>query len=66
MTREEALELTTFDHYCTCGGFAWSMNGRDPADPHMSWCPQREQYNEWYRLTNGETKWTTKNGCKKS
>lgn len=52
MTREEALNLKTFNEYCTCGGFAWSMNGRDPRNPHTDYCPQREQYNEWYRLVH--------------
>lgn len=47
MTREEAQALKAFDHHCTCGGFAFSMNGRDPRDPHMKWCPQRPQYAEW-------------------
>jgi len=54
MTREEAFKLKSFKQPCTCGGYAHSVNGRKPADPHMSWCPQREQYNEWYRLTHDE------------
>ncbi len=52
MTRTEAENLTSFQNYCTCGGYAHSMNGRDKADPHMPWCPQREEYNEWYRALN--------------
>lgn len=32
---EEAKNLKTFKHICTCGGFAWRMNGRNPARPHM-------------------------------
>lgn len=47
MTRDQALELRAFEHYCTCGGYAWSINGRDPMRPHMAWCPQRIEYNEW-------------------
>lgn len=47
MTHEEALMLKSFKHYCMCGGYAWDMNGRDPEQPHMSWCPQREEYGEW-------------------
>jgi hypothetical protein len=39
----------TFKNYCTCGGYAWSMNGRDPKQPHMAWCPQFKEYAEWYR-----------------
>ena len=29
---------------CNCGGYAPSMNGRDPENPHMAWCAQ---YPEW-------------------
>lgn len=47
MTRAEALDLRTFDEYCNCGGYAWTMNGRNPMRPHAGWCPQREQYNAW-------------------
>ena len=55
MTREEALNLKTFSHYCTCGGFAHSMNGRNPADPHMDYCKQKDEYREWYRLVHQES-----------
>jgi hypothetical protein len=48
MTREEAQKLVTFKHYCTCGGYAHALNGRDPRRPHMDWCPQLKEYNEWY------------------
>jgi hypothetical protein len=48
MTREEALALKRFDRACTCGGYALGMNGRHVSQPHMSWCPQFEQYAEWY------------------
>lgn len=41
--------MTTFEHHCTCGGYAWRMNGRDPRQPHMSWCPQAEEYAEYVR-----------------
>jgi hypothetical protein len=41
-------EKISFDNYCTCGGYAWQMNGRPEAQPHMSWCPQREEYAAWY------------------
>jgi hypothetical protein len=30
------------------------MNGRNPARPHMSWCPQIDEYNEWYDLVGEE------------
>lgn len=54
MTQEEALKLRRFDHHCTCGGYAYSMNGRDPARPHMAYCLQGKQYNEWYDAINGK------------
>ena len=40
--------MTLFKNSCMCGGYAHSMNGRNPRSPHMDWCPQREEYNEWY------------------
>jgi hypothetical protein len=49
MTREEAENLKSFDDYCICGGFAWSQNGRPESNPHMTWCPQKKQYGEWYK-----------------
>lgn len=48
MTREEAEKLVTFRYSCTCGGFAWTMNGRPKSDPHMEWCKQKPEYDEWY------------------
>lgn len=33
-----------YENPCICGGFAWRMNGRPEHDPHMEWCPQREEY----------------------
>ena len=39
----------TYDSYCTCGGYAWSMNGRDPKQPHMGWCPQYDEHAKWYK-----------------
>ena len=47
MTKEEAENLKSFDHTCTCGGYACSMNGRNPEQPHMAWCPQLPQWLEW-------------------
>lgn len=41
-------EIKTFKNYCTCGGYAWPMNGRPEAQPHMDWCQQREEYAAWY------------------
>lgn len=46
MTLDEAKNLKSYDHHCTCGGYAASMNGRDPRHPHMDWCPQRQQFEQ--------------------
>jgi hypothetical protein len=40
--------MTSFKHYCTCGGFAWTMNGRPKEQPHMAWCPQADEYAQWF------------------
>lgn len=48
MTRDEADSLKTFDNFCTCGGYAWTMNGRPERNPHTDWCPQKKQYDEWF------------------
>ena len=37
---------TSFDNICTCGGYAWNINGRNPENPHMQWCKQIEEYLE--------------------
>lgn len=47
MTYDEAVKLKAFNHSCTCGGYAWSMNGRNEEAPHMHWCPQQAEYAEW-------------------
>lgn len=52
MTKEEAKKLKKFDYLCTCGGYAWSMNGRSEANPHMLYCKQKQQYDEWYKAIN--------------
>ena len=49
MTHDEALKLRSFKHYCTCGGYAWRMNGRPEEQPHMDWCPQHDEYAEWFQ-----------------
>jgi hypothetical protein len=49
MTPEEAAKLTSFEHFCTCGGHAWRMNNRPESNPHMRWCPQKPQYDEWWK-----------------
>lgn len=38
----------TFVNHCNCGGYAWEMNGRPESQPHMGWCPQRDEYAAWY------------------
>ena len=45
--------MSSFRNYCMCGGYAWSMNGRDPENPHMDWCPQKEEYIHW--METGKT-----------
>jgi hypothetical protein len=47
MTRDEALALKTFENRCTCGGYAYQMNGRERLQPHMPWCSQYREYAEW-------------------
>ncbi len=54
MTKEEAKNLATFENECTCGGFAWQMNGRPQEQPHMNWCPQYDEYEEWYQALHGD------------
>ena len=53
MTLDEAKNLKTFKNHCNCGGYN-TMNGRDRARPHMAWCPQVHEYNEWYDLVGEE------------
>lgn len=64
MTRAEALALKSFDQYCTCGGYAVTRDNpvRDHEHPHTSWCPQREQYEEWWKAlhSGGENAEVTK------
>jgi hypothetical protein len=47
MTYEEAKSLKTFKYYCTCGGYAANMNGRDKRHPHLDYCPQLEEFERW-------------------
>ena len=54
MTKEEAENLKTFDNPCTCGGFAWQINGRKQEQPHMNWCPQYDEYEEWYQALHSD------------
>lgn len=52
MTKEQAQNLKTFKNYCTCGGYAWSLNGRDKDNPHLYWCPQKGEHAAWYKAIN--------------
>lgn len=64
MTPQEAQNLKSFKHLCICGGYAHSMNGRNPAHPHTSWCPQREEYEEWYQaLLSPKLKNSSRDKC---
>ena len=47
MTYEQAINLKSFKNYCQCGGYACDLNGRDPEQPHMNWCPQLSEWLEW-------------------
>lgn len=40
--------VTSYKEYCTCGGYAWSMNRRNPDHPHMQWCAQYEEHEKLY------------------
>lgn len=48
------MRLWTFKNFCTCGGYASSINGRPISQPHMSWCPQAKEYAEWYEAMYGQ------------
>lgn len=52
MNRLEATKLKFFKNTCSCGGYAHSMNGRPESQPHMNWCPQYDEYGEWWRALN--------------
>jgi hypothetical protein len=54
MTKKEAEGLKSFKNFCTCGGYAWSMNGRPEQQPHMEWCPQFYEYAEWYKAMHSK------------
>lgn len=54
MTKDQAKALISFDELCMCGGYAWTMNGRPESNPHMGWCPQKKQYDAWYKAMHSE------------
>lgn len=39
----------TFKNYCNCGGYASDMNGRNKEHPHMSWCAQYGEWEQYWR-----------------
>ena len=43
-------DIYSWDNYCNCGGYASSMNGRNPEHPHLSWCPQYEEWEKEWKL----------------
>ena len=54
MIKQEAENLISFKNYCNCGGFAFQLNGRPESSPRMHWCPQLEEYEEWYTALHGD------------
>jgi hypothetical protein len=60
MTKEEAEKLITFKNYCTCGGYRWQLNGRPESNPHYFWCPQKQEYDDWWRALHSDVKQTGK------
>ena len=47
MTYDEARNLKTFKNYCNCGGFARLSERAQSRHPHMSWCAQADEWEEW-------------------
>ena len=47
MTYDEAKNLKTFKHYCTCGGYAGLSDRAKSRHPHMSYCAQADEWEEW-------------------
>lgn len=45
--------MNTFQNYCNCGGYACSMNGRDPEHPHMTWCAQYTEWEQFKKVSGG-------------
>ena len=52
MTKDEAKNLKRFKNICNCGGYAYELNGRSEKQPHMEWCPQFKEYEEWWKAIN--------------
>jgi hypothetical protein len=47
MTREDAINLKSFKNYCTCGGYAGMSERAKSRHPHMNWCKQYAEWEEW-------------------
>jgi len=47
MTYDEARNLKTFKNFCNCGGFARLSERAQSRHPHMSWCTQADEWEEW-------------------
>ena len=57
MTYDEAKNLKTFKNYCNCGGFAGLSERAKSRHPHMSWCAQADEWEEWKTaMESGELK----------
>lgn len=46
MTYEEAVAMKVYGVQCNCGGYRAGMSGRNPDDPHMTWCAQYKIFHE--------------------
>lgn len=46
--------INSYKKYCNCGGYAYTMNGRDPEHPHLHWCAQFKEYEDLYSKYLGE------------
>ena len=47
MTPAEAMALKSFGHPCNCGGYAGISDRSQSRHPHMFWCAQFEEWEEW-------------------
>ena len=56
MTREDAINLKSFRNYCTCGGYAGLSERAQSRHPHLDWCPQRDEWEEWKAAMEQEPK----------
>lgn len=54
MTYEEAKNLKSFKNLCMCGGYAGLSERAKSRHPHMYWCPQREEREEWKAAMESE------------